>query len=157
MTGQNTVENVVVEQLRFTGRPALTREADELSELMRQLSQRSFQSLTPADLHEILEDKSKQVLVVRDAAGRIIGTGTLVTIKQLVGPKHRIEDVVVLEEVRGLGIGKALTKALVEVAKSQGAKSVELTSSRPKAQQLYYDLGFRQRDTMTMTLQLQPS
>lgn len=80
---------------------------------------------------------------------RILGTLTLVTFRIPTGVRAWIEDVVVDEAARGKGVGEALNRAAVELARAKGAKTVDLTS-RPKreaANRLYRRLGFVARDT----------
>jgi ribosomal protein S18 acetylase RimI-like enzyme len=65
------------------------------------------------------------------------------------GIRARIEDVVVMEEARGKGVGKLLMKHALEVASKKGATGVDLTShaSRVAANGLYKRLGFEIRTT----------
>ena len=81
--------------------------------------------------------------------GDIIGSLTLVLFRIPTGLRARIEDVVVDESARGAGVGKALNLAAMERAASEGARSIDLTSSpaREAANELYLSLGFKQRDT----------
>jgi ribosomal protein S18 acetylase RimI-like enzyme len=60
-----------------------------------------------------------------------------------------IEDIVVDSSVRGLGIGEAITRELMELARQAGARSVSLTSNpgRQAANRLYLRLGFVLRQT----------
>ena len=70
--------------------------------------------------------------------------------------KARIEDVVVDERARGDGVGEALTREAMTLAREAGAKHLELTShpSRAAANRLYRRLGFEQRDTNVFRLEL---
>ena len=60
-----------------------------------------------------------------------------------------IEDVVVDENARGHGAGRALVDAATELAQQRGVKSVDLTSrpSRAAANRLYQHAGFATRAT----------
>ena len=60
-----------------------------------------------------------------------------------------IEDVVVDSAARGSGAGAELTNFGIELARSYGAKTVDLTSrpSREAANRLYQRLGFQLRNT----------
>jgi ribosomal protein S18 acetylase RimI-like enzyme len=88
-------------------------------------------------------------LFVARVDGRILGSLTLVFYRIPTGLKAWIEDVVVDEEARGLGIGEALSVAALEEARRNGAKYVSLSSrpSRGAANRLYQRLGFATRDT----------
>ena len=84
-----------------------------------------------------------------DADRRILGLLTLVHIELPTGAEARIEDVVVDDAARGLGLGRALVAAALEAAAKQGARYVDLTSAprRVAARRLYQSLGFEQRET----------
>lgn len=81
--------------------------------------------------------------------GRILGLLTLVAVELPTGAEARIEDVVVDDRARGLGLGRALVTAALEAAAAGGARHVELTSAphRVAARGLYRRLGFELRET----------
>ncbi len=81
--------------------------------------------------------------------GRIVGTLTLAIFAIPTGQRAWIEDVVVDEAARGLGVGERLTMVAVDEARRRGVRSVDLTSrpTREAANALYQKLGFAQRDT----------
>jgi ribosomal protein S18 acetylase RimI-like enzyme len=91
------------------------------------------------------------VLLARDTSdgNRIIGTLTLVMFRIPTAMRAWIEDVVVDDVARGRGVGEALTRAAVDLARRRGAKTVDLTSrrSRQAAHRLYEKAGFHVRDT----------
>ena len=65
------------------------------------------------------------------------------------GVRAWIEDVVVDQEIRRSGAGRALCQAAIEKARAVGARTIDL-SSRPEreaADQLYQKLGFQKRNT----------
>src|SRR5262245_39111901 len=111
-------------------------------------------------MREILAAPSTTVLLARDlrAGRRIVGMLTLVVFRIPTGVRAWIEDVVVDEAARGRGVGEALTLAAVELARSAGARSVELTSrpTREAANRLYRRLGFEERETNVLRLTLEP-
>ena len=115
--------------------------------LVRQLS-RSSAPPTPDELSEMVDSAASDVLVAYDGDS-ICGTLTLVTVRIPTGVRAWIEDVVVDEAVRGKGVGEALNRFAIELARQKGAKTVDLTSrpSREAANRLYRRLGFVQRDT----------
>ncbi len=65
------------------------------------------------------------------------------------GMRAWIEDVVVDEAARGQGVGEALNREALRLAKERGAITVDLTSrpSREAANRMYQRLGFTQRET----------
>lgn len=124
--------------------PALV---EAFARLIPQLS-RSSPPPTAAELAEIIAAPASEVLVAYDG-NTVVGTLTLVTFRIPTGVRAWIEDVVVDEAGRGRGVGEALNRFALELARSKGAKTVDLTSrpSREAANRLYQRLGFVARDT----------
>ena len=91
---------------------------------------------------------ASEVLVAR-VDGRIAGTLTLVVFRIPTGVRAWIEDVVVDDTARGHGVGDALNRFALALARERGAKTVDLTSrpSREAANRLYQRLGFLARET----------
>lgn len=123
---------------------------DAFSRLTPQLS-RSSPPPTPEHLAEIVASDATVLLVATDPAegDRIVGSLTLALFRIPTGMRAWIEDVVVDEAVRGRGIGEALSRHAIEVARERGAKTVDLTSrpSREAANRLYRRVGFEARET----------
>ena len=91
-------------------------------------------------------------------SGEIIGILTLITFPIPTGVRAWIEDVVVDETARGQGVGAALTREAVRLARAAGARTVDLTTrpSREAAGRLYERLGFSLRDTRVYRLAGEP-
>lgn len=72
------------------------------------------------------------------------------------GKKAFIEDVVVDQTARGMGLGEMILCEAIELAKSKGVKRIELSSrpSRVPANKLYQKLGFKIRETNFYRLEL---
>jgi len=115
--------------------------------LLPQLSG-SAEALDAEALHGLVDWPGNQLLVAR-VDGEISGTLTLVTFPIPTGLRASIEDVVVDEAARGRGVGAALTREAVRLARAAGARTVDLTSrpSRTAANRLYERMGFRVRDS----------
>ncbi len=98
---------------------------------------------------ELLVSSEASTLFVARVEGRIVGSLTLATFRIPTGVRAWIEDVVVDESARGHGVGEALNRAALDLARSEGAITVELTSrpSREAANRLYLRMGFVVRDT----------
>jgi ribosomal protein S18 acetylase RimI-like enzyme len=131
-----------------------TEVGDELVAAMAQLvPQLSSSSPPPSreDLEEIVASDAAHLLVARDAdwSGSILGSMTLIVFRIPTGVRAWIEDVVVDSEARGRGVGEALNRAALDIARGRGARTVDLTSrpSREAANRLYQRLGFVERDT----------
>src|SRR2546430_1373383 len=72
-------------------------------------------------------------LLVARLDGAVIGTLTLAMFPTPTGLRAWIEDVVVDENARRTGTGRALSEAAVRIAQKAGARTVDLTS-RPSRQ-----------------------
>jgi GNAT superfamily N-acetyltransferase len=88
-----------------------------------------------------------QLFVARDETARVIGMVSVqLVISTAAGaPSAWIEDMVVREEFRGRGVGKALLARATEWAKSRGAKRVQLVADADNAPALnfYKRLGWQ--------------
>lgn len=104
-----------------------------------------------SELALLLENDANVLVVARhpDESGRIVGAGALGVYRVPTGIRAVIEDIVVDSSARGLGIGEAITKELMDLARRAGARGVSLTSNprREAANRLYLRLGFVLRQT----------
>ncbi len=106
-------------------------------------------------LAAMMADPAATLLVARDGP-RIVGTATVVVYTTPIWVKARIEDVVVDQTARGQGVGEALVKEGIDVARRRGAGIIELQSARSRkaANRLYPRLGFELRDSNVYRLNL---
>lgn len=130
---------------------ALSEATDEVVEALARLVTQLSSSAAPVTtevVRTVLASPVNTVLIAR-ADDRVVGALMLVVFPLLTGMRAWIEDVVVDETARGLGVGHALTTEAVRVAGEQGAKTVDLTSrpSREAANRLYAKAGFERRET----------
>jgi ribosomal protein S18 acetylase RimI-like enzyme len=125
-----------------------TGDLEQVNLLLPQLS-RSAPPLTEAELTAIIAAPETLLLGARGADEVLVGMLTLVLFRIPTGIRAWIEDVVVDESVRGMGVGELLTRAAVAEAHRLGAKSVDLTSrpDREAANRLYQRCGFNKRET----------
>lgn len=123
-----------------------------INRLLPQLS-KSASPLNAVTLQQVATWNGTSLLVAR-AAGEIVGMLTLVTFPLPTGLRAWIEDVVVDESARGQGVGAALNREAIRLARAAGARTVDLTSrpSRETANRLYERLGFGLRDTRVYRL-----
>jgi ribosomal protein S18 acetylase RimI-like enzyme len=103
------------------------------------------------DLAALINSESSILLIARhpDNHGLIIGAANLTVYRVPTGIRAIIEDVIVDEAARGRGIGEALVRRLLGLAREKGAKGVSLTSNpkREAANRLYQRMGFKLRET----------
>lgn len=121
---------------------------DALQRLVPQLTDRAGPP-TAGELRTIVESPATKLLVARDEEGSIVGSLTLALFRIPTGVRAWIEDVIVDESARGQGVGEALSREGIRLARGAGARAVELTShpSREAANRLYQRLGFERRET----------
>ena len=124
---------------------------EELIAAMNRLIPQLSNSNPPPDrsvLEEIVASDSS-ILIAAFIDGVIVGSLTLIVFSIPTGKRAWIEDVVVDENYRNIGIGEALNQEAINIARRLGAKTVDLTSrpSREAANRLYSRLGFVQRNT----------
>jgi ribosomal protein S18 acetylase RimI-like enzyme len=140
---------------------AVHRVTGELVEAVARLLPQLSGSAAPLGADELARIAGHQAitLLVARSGGVIVGMLTLVSFPLPSGLRARIEDVVVDRDARGQGAGTALTRAALELAERQGARSVDLTSrsSRVAANRLYQRLGFEPRDSNVYRYRPRPS
>jgi len=106
---------------------------------------------TLEDLRALIRSEASRLLVARDPdeSGPIAGVLCLTVYRVPTGLRSIIEDVIVDESMRGRGIGEALMRHAMELARASGAEGVSLTSnpSREAANRLYQSMGFELRKT----------
>lgn len=97
---------------------------------------------------EYLFDSGTRIFVAIDDE-RIVGTVLLAPMVILVGQKDWIEDVIVDNDYRRMGIASRLMDMAEQVSRERGAKSINLTSNpdRGGARKMYGDRGYQLRDT----------
>ncbi len=108
------------------------------------------------DLIDLVRDSSSTLMVARSEHGEIIGALTLTVYRVPTGIRSIIEDVIVDNSARGQGVGEALMKYAVEVARDKGASNISLTCNpmRESANRLYQRMGFKKRETNAYQIKL---
>ena len=101
------------------------------------------------DLSELLASPASRLLIARDEDEQALGMLTLVLFRIPTGVRAWIEDVVVLDNARGRGVGRLLVRRSIEIARDGGARTVDLTSrpDREAANALYVREGFKLRES----------
>jgi GNAT superfamily N-acetyltransferase len=99
-------------------------------------------------LQAIIADPAVTLFVAKEG-DEIVGTTTLVVYTTPFWIKARLDEVVVDESARGKGVGEALVKASLDLAREKGVEVVELQSGvqRAEAHRLYERMGFKRRET----------
>ena len=125
---------------------------EAFSRLIPQLSS-SSPPPTAAELLSIIDNPNSVLFIAEldgdDDVRSVVVSLTLAFYRIPTGLKAWIEDVVVGESARGLGVGEALNVAAIDESRQRGAKNVSLTSrsSREAANRLYQRLGFEPYET----------
>lgn len=101
-------------------------------------------------LERLVEDPAVTLLVAREG-GRIVATTAVVVYTTPFWIKARLDEVVVDADARGRGVGEAIVRAALDVARRKGAQIAELQSgrgpARAAAHRLYRRIGFEVRDS----------
>ncbi|MGB7875030.1 MAG: GNAT family N-acetyltransferase [Anaerolineales bacterium] len=107
----------------------------------------SFPAASRADMEALIASDSSILLYARypDGQAAIAGILTLIIYRVPTGIRARVEDLVVDEAMRGKGVGQALVRYAMDLAREAGADGVALTSNpkREAANRLYQKLGFK--------------
>ena len=127
---------------------------DELMEavtrLMLQLKLK-YSLPTREEMEALVASKASILLIVRypDETSPIVGMLTLLVYRVPSGVRAHVEDIVVDEVMRGQGIGEALVRHALNVAREAGANGVALTTNprREAANRLYQRMGFNRWQT----------
>ena len=137
----------------------VTEATDELCEAFQRLVPQLTTNNPPPsldDLTALVRDSPSTLMVARTESGEIVGALTLTVYRVPTGIRSIIEDVIVDNSARGHGIGEALMKRAIEVAREKGAKNISLTSNpmREAANRLYVRVGFQKRETNAYQMKL---
>jgi ribosomal protein S18 acetylase RimI-like enzyme len=121
--------------------------------LQRLVPQLGIHKIPPTweELNKLTTSESSMLLVARQSREEdpILGILCLTIYRVPTGLRSIIEDVIVDEDARRLGIGGALMRYAIDLARKAGADGVSLTSNpkREAANQLYQSMGFELRKT----------
>lgn len=125
---------------------------EELYEAFQRLVPQLTDNNPPPSLDHLtalVRDSSSTLMVARNDRGEIVGALTLTIYRVPTGIRSIIEDVIVDISARGQGIGDALMRYAIDLAREKGAKNISLTSNpmRVAANKLYLRVGFAKRET----------
>ena len=145
---------MVIKRVKVVDEPLMK----ALANLLPQLSTSATEP-TAQYVEELISREDTHLFVAygeSGESGEIVGMLTLLIVAIPTSRKAWIEDVVTDKAHRGEGIGEALVKMAVEVARAEGAKRIYLTSNpkREAAHRLYKRCGFEQYDTAVFRLEL---
>jgi ribosomal protein S18 acetylase RimI-like enzyme len=131
-----------------------TQVTQELYEaLQRLVPQLGAHKVPPSreELTDLIQSEASTLLLAHETDERspIVGVLCLTIYRVPTGLRSIIEDVIVEPALRRRGIGEALMRRAIELARQAGAEGVALTSNpqRAAANQLYRSLGFELRQT----------
>jgi ribosomal protein S18 acetylase RimI-like enzyme len=99
-------------------------------------------------LHRLCSRPDFNLVLILDL-DKVVGMGSVVIRETLMGRAATIEDVVLDETLRGMGLGRQIVEMLITLAENQQARYIDLTShyTRQEANDLYFKMGFRRPDT----------
>jgi ribosomal protein S18 acetylase RimI-like enzyme len=131
---------------------AVTEATSELVNAFQRLVPQLTKNNPPPSLEQLtalVKSESSTLLIARAEDSSILGGLSLNVYRVPTGIRSIIEDVIVDESARGQGIGEALLRRAMDIAKEKGAAQITLTSNpnRDAANRLYIKLGFKKRET----------
>ena len=122
--------------------------SEDLTNLFSQLN--GFDTVPDVErINSLISEGSLAFYTVRDK-DKIVGMASVIPCRTAASDKLWIEDVCVLEEYRGKGVGKRLVEyAMADAAQYFGKGTFWLTSrpSRTAARQMYRSMGFTEYET----------
>ena len=119
-----------------------------INDMLAQLTSREA-SFGEQELHAIIENPASQLFILR-ADEKAIGMLTLGRYASPTGTKVWVEDVVVMNEYRGAGLGRRLVNHAIEYCKTNYAPCTLMLTSNPArvaANELYRTSGFEPKQT----------
>lgn len=130
----------------------VTEATNELVDAFQRLIPQLTKNNPPPSLGQLsalVKSESSTLLIARADDSSIVGVLSLTVYRVPTGIRSIIEDVVVDEVARGQGVGEALMRRAMEIAKEKGAAQITLTSNpkRDAANRLYLRMGFMRRET----------
>ena len=131
----------------------VTEVTDEIQQALERLvPQLGAHKIPPSreELKELVTSQCSILLVAcQSKEDPIVGALCLTIYRVPTGLRAIIEDVIVDEHARRQGIGEALVRDALDLARAAGADGVSLTSNpqREAANQLYRSMGFELRRT----------
>lgn len=108
-------------------------------------------------IEELMSKEGSHLFVAKAENGRIVGMTTVCCFTIPTGRHATIEDVVVLPECQGTGLGRRLVETALDYLRGTGKNyKVGLTSkpARVAANALYRKMGFKQKETNVYTLDI---
>jgi len=137
-------------KIEILSRPT-KQDLEDINALLPQIAKQPH-FLTLKELSMIIGQKSCRLVVARRKVNTkfmIVGMATVTLIYIPTGLIAVVEDVVVDENFRGLGIGKKLTQKLITIASERKAKHISLFTnpSRKAANAMYQKMGFFKKET----------
>ena len=118
-----------------------------VASLLPQLTS-SGRTMTAAELRAMIASPLTTLFIAKDE-DKIVGMISLNVVQMPTGLRSYLEDLVIDSAYRQRGAATALLQAAIDLARSSGARTLNMTSrsSRTGAIRLYERLGFRRRDT----------
>jgi len=138
----------------------VTKVDDELYQAFQRLVPQLTTNNPPPSLNDLaalVRDSASTLIIARSEENKIIGALTLIVYRVPTGIRSIIEDVIVDKSARGQGVGEALMKLAIELARKKGAGNISLTSNamREAANRLYLRMGFKKRETNVYQMKLE--
>lgn len=142
--------SVTIREARKGDLPRLVELLDQITITSSTVEANGASSLAEYEkVFALIERDPNHHVIVAEVDGRVVGSADLIIVSNL---SHRalpwavMENVVVEESARRKGVGSAIVKHLVSIAKENGCYKVGLSSNKKRlaAHRMYESLGFKQ-------------
>jgi GNAT superfamily N-acetyltransferase len=128
----------------------------------RLIAELGYSEINPVDFKKVfaeaLNHKETFVFLAEEDLGKVIGLMSISYRPQLrlAGTLVCIDELVIAEEARGMGVGKALLNVAKDIAAQLGAKRLELHTNRGRVsyqRAFYVKNGFSESNSAVMRLE----
>lgn len=120
---------------------------EETDYLLSYPNEKGFTLEDEAEFLKMMDKSENETEILAFLDGKLVGTAGISSVGQQLKIKHRAEfGISVLKDYWGLGIGYALTEAVIECAETAGCLQLELevVADNSRAISLYKKFGFNE-------------
>jgi len=139
-------------------RPATDSDEQAAFKLMAELGYADLsQARFAGTYRRVLADPAMRVIMAEDDEGKIVGLASISNRLQLRlnGNLVTLDELVIARHARGKEIGRKLLNAVEEIARSLGARRLELETNRAREsyrREFYVKNGFKEADSAVMRI-----
>ena len=143
---------------RLLIRPAIESDLHAAFKLMAELGYPDLTIARFAEIYSSVQKNPAMTLIVAEDNGEVVGLASISRRPQLrlAADLITIDELVVADKARGVGLGRALLKHVKAMAGSSGARRLELETNRAREsyrRHFYVKNGFTEADSAVMRIE----